>query len=143
VTSYCTCESPVESLDRRTSAVCAACGRRFSPEWYADDRAVAGFYDRLALAMFAEESFPHFRALAEARERTGRPIFGLRYLTRDNVADAAEEAADGANYAMFELFQKRRQGWDTADDLLLDAARHFALAYAALAAANHRHRGTP
>lgn len=143
MTSYCECERPVESLDRRTSAVCASCGRRFHPDWYADDWTVADFYDRLALAMWGEASFPHFRRLAEARERTGRPLFGLRYLQRDNIADAAEEAADGANYAMFELLQERRQGCDTADDLLLDAARHFALAYASLVAADHKHRGSP
>lgn len=140
---YCGCESPVESMDRRTSGVCAACSKPFGPDWYADDRVVKEFYDRLGLAMGGEPSYPHFRLLAEAREKTGRPLFGLRYLKRDNVRDAAEEAADGANYALFEQLQQRRRGVDTADDLILDAARHFALAYAALAAAQHKHRGVP
>lgn len=140
---YCDCDSPVESMDRRTSGVCASCSRSFAPEWYADDRTVREFYDRLALAMGGEPSFPYFRQLAEAREKTGRPLFGLRYLSRDNVADAAEEAADGANYALFELLQSRRRGLDPADDLIFDAARHFALAYAALAAAQGKHRGMP
>lgn len=138
----CECERPVESLDRRTSGICAACGRPFGA-WYANDAVVRDFYDRLGLAVVGEPSFPHFRRLAEARERTGRPLFGLRYLTRDNIADGAEEAADGANYALFELLAKRRAGTDTADDLILDAARHFALAYASLVAAQHKHRGAP
>lgn len=140
---YCICESPVDSPDERSRGVCAACGFKFDPAWYADDGAVRSFYDRLALAMFGEPSFPHFRALAEDRERAGRPAFGLRYLNRDNVVDAAEEAADGANYALFELLQSRRRGLDPADDLIFDAARHFALAYAALAAAQSKHRAMP
>lgn len=139
----CECESPVESSDPHTNGSCAKCGASFGAEWYADDATVREFYDRLGLAMGGEPSYPHFRLLAEAREKAGRPLFGLRYLNRDNVADAAEEAADGANYALFEQLQCKRRGADPADDLILDAARHFALAYAALAAAQHKHRGAP
>lgn len=140
---YCKCERPVESPDPRRLDTCSACGHSFDPAWYANDAAVREFYDRLALAMGGEPSFPYFRQLAEAREQAGRPLFGLRYLTRDNVMDGAEEAADGANYALFEMLQQRHHGNDPADDLIYDAARHFALAFAALAQAQDKRRGRP
>lgn len=141
--SYCECPAPGVSLDPRHEGTCQRCGHRFDPEWLADDETVAEFYDRLALSLPGEPTFPHFRALATVRERSGRPIFGLAYLTRDNVAEGAEEAADGANYALLEGLRMKRAGIDPADDLLLSAARHFALGYAMLAEAQGKHRGIP
>lgn len=141
--NYCACPVPLETSNPRTKGSCRKCGHILNPEWVSDDRQVAEFFARLTPVLGDEPTFPHFRELCQRRERAGRDYFGFRYLDRDNVAEGAEEAADGANYAYFEMLQARRLGLDPEEDLLLSAAQHFALAYASLAAAQHKHRGAP
>jgi hypothetical protein len=69
---------------------------------------------------------------AQRRERAGRGEFGMKYLGRDNIAEAFEEAADFHNYTFFEWLNDRRAGREEIDENLLTAAHHIALAYAAL-----------
>jgi hypothetical protein len=66
------------------------------------------------------------------RERAGREEFGLAYLTRDNPAEAMEEAADGCIYAFLQVLCDVREGESEVDFDLLDAALHFSLAHQAM-----------
>jgi hypothetical protein len=102
---------------------------------------IGEFYDRLGEAMFPLDDllsdkptsdlceFREFRAQAEAREFAGREEFGRRYLSRDNCTDATEEAADLANYAMFDIAQARNFGQEEEWALALTAAKYAALAH--------------
>lgn len=74
----------------------------------------------------------HFTATCRSREMMGRRLFGDAYLTRDNISEAWEEAADLANYAFFEVLQRRDQGKDDRVDLALMAAHHAAMAHLTL-----------
>lgn len=71
------------------------------------------------------DSFLNFRDQCEAREKAGRSVFGLAYLKRDNPREALEEAADAANYFMFDWLQNlQRTGGDEELDLVLTGAWH-------------------
>lgn len=64
-----------------------------------------------------------------AREVAGREYFGLKFLNRDNAPEGMEEAADGANYAFFEILKSRRENGPDKEDRALRAAYHFAMAW--------------
>ncbi len=67
--------------------------------------------------------------------------FGHRHLARDNSREAQEEAADLANYAMFEILRERRNGEQEEWALALTAARHAYLAHQyATALRKHEHK---
>ncbi len=138
----CGCEKPIETVDPRWPGSCVRCGNRIEPRWTSNDATVAEFFDRL------EECFPGetpawvqiFRRHCEARELAGRDTFGYEFLARNNPAEGLEEAADGANYAFFDILQSRRDGDEEEWALALTAAYHFAHAYRALGL---MHTGTP
>ena len=108
------------------------------------DEEVREFFDRLEESMFsladltadpADQSaelkdFLVFRAQCEAREKAGRDRWGDEYLTRDNCIEATEEAADLANYAMFDILQARTFGEEEDWNIALTAAKYAALAHA-------------
>jgi hypothetical protein len=78
-----------------------------------------------------------------AREFRGRSVFGFQFMENDNAAEGMEEAADGANYAMYEIIKARRFGTHTDESLALTAVLHAYELYAALAALRAKHHGSP
>jgi hypothetical protein len=138
----CPCKPPVRSADPRRKGKCAACGLALNPDWLSSDETIAAFFDALAEATFpafdatgkpmTSPVFERFRRLCEHRERAGRTEFGLRYLNRDNVAEAEEEAADLANYAFFRALQHVREGGGLRNARSLRAAFHAFKALEAL-----------
>lgn len=126
---------------------CNACGLPFAPEWLSSDETLAEFFSRLQEAAFPGEA-PHdflaFRAHCEARERAGRESFGLAYLSRDNLREAMEEFADGANYFFFDTLQHLRNRGDDDDyELALTAALHAYKAHRAARELAAKRRGSP
>lgn len=107
---------------------------------------VREFYDRVEVAFGPSLplSYPAFRETCESRERDGRPHFGLRYLGRDNIEDALEELADGANYAMFDVQKAERENGERRDEELAYAlAMKCAEAYELALALRAKRRGSP
>lgn len=141
----CPCPRPWPSA--KDVETCRACGLWINPAWSSSDQSVKAFYDALERTVPSWPTVPQwlkdFRLHAEARERAGRPIFGQAALSRDNVADGHEEAADGANYAMYETLVAIRSGNDVELDLALSAAKHFAEAYNDLTKLREKERGRP
>ena len=151
----CECELPVPrgatpnrpNDDER----CVKCPGYINPAWTSNNETVAEFYDRLEASLFhparlrnpdeAVRAFRSFRAQAEVRELAGRTKFGHSHLTRDNAMEATEEAADLANYMMFDLLSTRRRGDTEEIELALTAAQHAFEAWRyALALRARRHQ---
>jgi hypothetical protein len=135
VSGPCRCAEPREEITAtgRRTGKCRSCLCQIEPHWTSSDRTFAFFYGELNRVPGVS---PNFIRQALEREREGRDHFGLRYLNRDlrnNPAEAMEEAADGGNYCFFEYLAEVREGGSSqpAADLL-EAAHHFAKAYAAL-----------
>lgn len=137
----CACPVPEPTTDLNGSPKCTRCGFALSTEWVSSDDKLDEFFEQLAL--WADNpSLEQFRALCFAREKSGRHTFKLRYLGRDNVAEAMEEAADGAMYPYLETLKNRRAGLPEMDDVdLYHAAHSFALAYLHLARYRQRQLG--
>lgn len=71
------------------------------------------------------------------RQRRGNGVFGNRYIFRHNAVEGMEEAADGANYAIFESLKRGYEGRDDKRALCLEIAHTFAKAHALLAQLHH------
>jgi hypothetical protein len=146
--SLCACSTPhpqyVTENRPRGDQFCA-CGGYIDPEWTSNNQTTGRFYNRLASAVpVPGEEYQVFRIDAEARELAGRERFGLSFLGRDNLPEAREEAADGANYFFFDhLQQVRREGVDDDFDLVLIGAHHFYLAHKTARALRARRAGAP
>jgi hypothetical protein len=125
--NHCRCEHPRENS--RRPGWCQRCGKSFDPKWISSDNTLAEFQTEIAKLPGVT---PGILIDSHRRERAGRGEFGLRYLGRDNCAEGMEEAVDGLNYSCFTWLNDRRAGVEDIDPDLLDAAHHFALAYAAL-----------
>jgi hypothetical protein len=102
---------------------------RFSREWISSDETMTAFMVQLAELPGVP---PGILIDAHRRERVGRTEYGIQYLGRDNCVEAFAEAADGLVYAHFDWLNDVRRGIPEIDADLLDAAHHFALAYAAM-----------
>lgn len=145
----CRCQLPIESGNPRSAGSCVACGRILDPAWTSNDKTVASFYTGLQRGVFPNElviadEFTLFRVEAESREFAGRKRFGHSHLRRDNLREAREEAADGANYLLFDHLQEiRATGRDEDMDLVLTGAKHFYLAHKAAQNLRERRRGAP
>lgn len=125
----CGCDTPADHADTHPGfrdGWCRHCGGVLADRWLSDTEDLTGF---LNLAQADYQSVAH----CQIRELAGRDQFGLAYLTRNNPAEAQEEAADGQIYCYLEVLKDRRSGESDVDFDLLDAARHFALAHQALA----------
>lgn len=135
-TRRCECVPPRERSYGRGGS-CQSCGRLIDTRYMTSDTTFAKFFTQVGRLPDVTADFVDH---CEDRERAGRPIFGHRFLARDNAAEAQEEAADGANYCFMADLRYRRSAGDAAepgaDPELLTAAHHFALAWAAL----HRYR---
>jgi hypothetical protein len=125
--SHCRCPKP--SINERRPDFCRTCGVRHNPRTLSSDDTLAEF--QTEVAQFPGVT-PGILIDSHRRERAGRREFGLRYLGRANCDEGLEEASDGLNYAFFDWLNDRRAGIEEIDPDLLDAAHHFALAYAAL-----------
>jgi hypothetical protein len=137
----CTCLIPHDSPNPRHEGACASCGFRIPPEW--TSREVRPFLDRLGDAIPGavnpktgkpSPTWAAFRRVCERREEDGRLVFGEASIhSRDNISEALEEAADGANYAAFDhIVTRHREGQDGDIDLALTVAQKFYEAYEAL-----------
>jgi hypothetical protein len=125
--SKCRCETPREN-DRRPG-YCRRCGKGLNPCWISSDDTLAAFQSEVAKLPGVT---PGILIDSHRRERAGRVEFGLKYLGRDNDAEAQEEYADGLIYAHLSRLNDIRNGVNELDPDLLDAAHHAALAYAAI-----------
>lgn len=129
---HCMCEPPRISLNPRTAGSCGICGKVIEPDHEVSDRTFSHFFDKLRVAR-PERDLEPFLGLCARREREWRDHYGLSYLAKDNMAEAYDEAADGANYCWFEYLRMKRVGREqevVAE--LLEAADHFEQAYEAL-----------
>lgn len=141
----CECEVPWEGPDPRKKGTCLGCGKILRPEWISSDQTMSEFYNRLE-AIFPgppTRLFLAFRQQCEDRERAGRKKFGHSSLGKDNIAEAREEAADLANYMVFDGLKHRRETGDDDDiSLPLTAALHAFRAYEAMAALEGKRAGS-
>jgi hypothetical protein len=123
------CQCPVPKVHTVHANKCERCGRFLDPRIIDTDENLAEFRQQLeAIPDFPKEALDH----AYRREVAGRKEFGLEYLNRNNPVEGMEEAADGCNYSFYHWLRRRREGVEEIDPNLLEAARHFALAYRAL-----------
>lgn len=142
--TYCKCAEPRETLNPRKRGSCVKCGKQFDPAWVSSDDHVRVFFNRLSSCRYLEESFPAFRQMCERRELAGRETFGFRYLDRDNLTEAMEEAADLALYPYLDWLQAAREGRPDEDfDLVLTIAYHASLAFDAAVRLQHKRGGEP
>lgn len=140
----CQCPKPTRKVKPGKQDWCERCGSYIDPEWVSSDATLNAFFDRLRESV--SEPAPWLeplRQFCQARERAGRDEFGFAYLDRDNPREAIEEAADGANYAFFEVLRNRRKGEDEQIDVALLAAYHFGKAYHALDEMRRKEHGVP
>lgn len=84
-------------------------------------------------------AWQHLRLMTEARVAQGDEMYGSRYRTRDNVADALEECADLLAYSCFTTIVHG----DEDIDLALTAAYHSYQAAAALLHLRDKGHGAP
>ena len=133
--SFCRCEHPRQN-DRRPE-YCRKCGVRFDPRTLCSDENLAAFFARLVELPGVEAKV---LLQAQQRERAGRGEFGMKYLGRDNDAEALEEYADGLIYAHLSHLNDVRDGATEIDPNLIEAAHHAALAYAAIERRMQRRR---
>jgi len=125
--NYCLCVRPKQNP--RSTGYCRRCGIRLDPRWISSDETMGQFYKPV---MDLPGVRPGTIVQAQARERDGRDLFGLNYLSRSNEEEALEEFSDALNYAAFSWLVDRRAGIEEIDPDLLDAAHHTALAHAAI-----------
>jgi len=123
------CQGPNCRENDRRPGWCRRCGLKLDPRILSTDETLAAFQKEVAKLPGVT---PGILIDSHRRERAGRKEFGLKYLGRCNPTEGLEEAADGLNYAFFDWLNDRRAGVEEIDSDLLDAAHHFALAYAAL-----------
>lgn len=143
----CQCPKPSEHVSPMRQGTCVQCSGILSPFWLSSDTTLNEFWDRLGMGMYYGEpspAFEHLREAATKRERAGRTEFGLRYLSRDNLAEAVEELADFANYLFFDCLNTiRTEGHDPDLDLTLTAASKAVEALEHLEHLAARRRGAP
>lgn len=92
------------------------------------------YLDQLAAAPTVPD---YFVTQCRERQRRGNGIFGNRYIFRPNAVEGMEEAADGANYAIFESLKRGHEGRDDKRALCLEIAHTFAKAHRLLAQLHH------
>jgi len=142
----CKCPEPIRSSNPRYPHLCLRCCWRISPTWDSNDENVRAFFDRLESVFpgSAPPDFIAFRRECERRERAGRDTFRHRYLTRDNRAEALEEAADLANYMLFDVLQHlRKTGTEDEKELALTVAFHAYESYEAVLRLGRKRAGSP
>lgn len=140
--SACHCKTPRPCTDPRREGYCTVCGREILAEWATEN--IASLLARLEDIPDVRDDpdFEHLRRVCLAREQDGRQHFGYRYLGRDNEGDVREEIADGVNYGLFGVLQRRREGRDDHADLVLTATYHAFKWYRAICEIERRERGT-
>lgn len=141
----CDCSYPIPNENPRRLNVCVRCSGWINPAWTSNDKTTGAFYNDLRLSIpVPGDDYNVFRAQAEARELAGRRHFRHRHLGRDNLADACEEAADGANYLLFDSLQTlRERDIDDERALVLTGANHFYQAHKTARALRARRGGRP
>jgi hypothetical protein len=149
----CRCPHPVGFEVAHKADTCVKCGRFINPLWTSNDKTLAAFFDRLARSIFptndltgrpaVSEDWLTFRRHVEARELEGRPKFGHRFLSRDNIWDAREEAADLALYALLDVLRARRDGTDEVLNHALNVAQKAFEGYSALSTIRRVRSGSP
>lgn len=133
----CTCENPVIVSDPRLKD-CRRCLGKV--ESLTNDENVAAFFTRLAETLFkhnpltgelmTSEAWDTFTEHCQQRERAGRDTFGNRFMERDNLEDAREEAADLALYLLLDSLREVLNGGVDRDiDLALTGALYAFRAY--------------
>lgn len=123
-------------------------------EFGANDRTHNEYLDRMESALREVEGWPRdkpppdawqtFRSLCLGREAAGRERWGAAHLTKDNLSEAVEEAADFANYLYFDLLCARRERGEHEDlSLALTACWHSYRAYLATQQLRAKRTGAP
>lgn len=127
----CDCPTPNQAVNPRRRDTCQTCLGYIDPKWTSNATTFRAFYGRLADALPGEPWLDAFISHCQKREEAGRDKFGHDCLGRDNAVEAAEEFTDGGNYFFFAQLQKFRAGEEIPWDLLLEGAKHAALAWRA------------
>ena len=141
----CACKVPQPKVKPGKQDWCERCSLFIDPAIACNDMTVREFFDRLADAMpYRDATWDRFRIECEAREFAGRARFKQSFHGRQNLREAAEEAADGALYSMLDTLVVRREGRGDEDiDLALTVAHHFYRAYAASLHLREKRKGSP
>lgn len=129
VSKECDCPVPADHKDFHAGfrdGWCRNCGRKLNPDWLSTDENFNRFFDHLAATPGVH---PEFVEHCRRRELAGRPEFGCLFLDRENEIEGCEEVADFANYMMFSLLRRRREGRHENTAKALEAARHAAIAH--------------
>lgn len=141
--SECDCRIPRPHPKPEKRGWCR-CGLRLGEGWESNDHNLDTFFNYLNSCQNVPATIAEFEALCERRERHGRDHFGFAYLDRDNIAEAAEEAADLLLYMyLHQLGAERKGDADEGRDLAYTAAFHAAQAYDALVRLKSKRSGSP
>jgi hypothetical protein len=99
---------------------CQRCGKVIDQRFVSSDSHFQKFFGWLADTPGVEQEFiEHCRV----REGSGRGVFGLAYLNKDNPREAMEEACDMAIYCYLHLLRQARDGADTDPAMALEVAQ--------------------
>lgn len=120
------CDCPIPDEHGPIRPGYCRCGGYIDPRWTSNDRTFREFFDQLAALPGVTSAFV---AQCRQRELDGRDEFGHQFLSRDNAAEAREEASDLALYCALSVLRARRDGNAEQIEAALDAAHHAALAY--------------
>lgn len=143
----CACANPSEHPSPMRRGTCVQCCGMLSPFWLSTDSTLNEFWDRLRMGMFYDEpssAFDHLRQEATRREREGRRLYGLKYLSQNNLSEAVDELSDFCNYIFFDYLNTiRREGHDPDLDVTLTAVAKVVEAMEHLEHLRSRRRGAP
>ncbi len=140
----CECPRPVAKVKPGRERFCERCGFYLGDSWRSSDANLDRFFNSLTSCQNVPITVADFEGLCDRREREGRDKFKFAYLDRDNISEAAEEAADLALYMYLDLLKAEREGnGDEGRDLAMTVAFHAAQAYDALARLRQKRNHSP
>jgi hypothetical protein len=147
----CICEKPIPSPIPAHAGQCLRCVSKI--ESLTTDDTVAKFFDRLGESLFpydpfgelvSSDAWESFREHCERRELAGRDTFGNRFMSRDSILEAEEEAADLALYLLLDnLRHELEEGEDRDVDLVMTVAMFAFKGYEALLRLKAKRAGAP
>jgi hypothetical protein len=125
----CTCREP-RTIPNRKRPTCRYCAKLIDERWISSDDNTKKFLKEMANLPGIEQGFlDSFRTReSQARERKLNS-----FLTKDNVAEAQEQAIDLAIYCHLHILKSIKRGDEDSKVAAYDAAMHAALAFQSLA----------
>ncbi len=108
---------------------CQRCSKLINQEFVSSDTHFDGFFNWLAEAPGIEQGFID---QCRRREASGRDVYELAYLGKDNPREAMEEACDLAIYCYLHLLKQARDGVETDPAMALEVSQMAAKAWSLL-----------